>query len=208
MTNLFLHIAELVPKLHGWCTVQKAHNLAAIVCALRPVTAVEIGVYGGRSLIPIAMAMKYLGKGLVIGIDPWDAKASAEGQQGEHRDWWGSKCDHDIVFRQFSEAVQKTGTQNCIKVLRKRSDEVEPPPGVQLLHLDGNHGDQAYIDIRRFAPSVVVGGMVVLDDLTWPGGAVSRSEEYLLGHGFVQLSKTYTKPVGGDDDWATYQRVK
>jgi len=207
MTNLFLDIADVVPRLNGWCSVNKAQHLAAMVCALQPVTAVEIGVFGGKSLIPMAMAMKRIGKGMIIGIDPWDSQASAEGQTEEHRKWWGEVCNHELVYQAFMQAVHKTGTQNCVKIIRKRSDDVEPPPGVQLLHLDGNHGQQAYIDIRRFAPSVVVGGIVVLDDLGWSGGAVGQSEKHLLEHGFIMLSKTYNKPKG-DDDWASYQRVR
>ena len=61
MTNLFLDIADVVPRLNGWCSVNKAQHLAAMVCALQPVTAVEIGVFGGKSLIPMAMAMKRIG---------------------------------------------------------------------------------------------------------------------------------------------------
>src|SRR5260221_9575485 len=51
MTNLFRTISELVPRCHGWATVEKAFTLAGVALALRPEIIVEIGVWGGRSIL-------------------------------------------------------------------------------------------------------------------------------------------------------------
>jgi hypothetical protein len=56
-----------------------------------------------------------------------------------------------------------------------------PPSECQLLHVDGNHSAQAIKDVERFGAVVTVGGVMILDDLDWSGGAVrtawSRAKE-------------------------------
>src|SRR5208283_4602386 len=161
--NLFDQLDEIAKFEHGWCTPEKMRALASIVLALRPETVVEIGVWSGKSLIPMALACKLLGKGRVIGIDPFDSVASVEGQIPIVADWW-RKVDHDGVLRFFLEKVKHFGVQDYVTFIRKRSDDVIPDREIGLLHVDGNHALQAVRDVERFAPRVAPGGIVVLDD--------------------------------------------
>ena len=41
-----------------------------MVLALRPAVVVEIGVWRGSSLLPMALALKELGRGQIVGVDP------------------------------------------------------------------------------------------------------------------------------------------
>lgn len=202
--NIFSHITNLLDKdkgrvRHGWCSPAKAHILAASVIALRPETTVEIGVWGGRSFIPMALAHKEIGRGVAIGIDPWNPEASAEGQVHElDKDYW-RKIDHQLVYEDFIRAVNEIGIQNCCRIERKRSDEVEPPKRIDILHIDGNHSDQAIKDVQRFAPNVRKGGLCFMDDIDWTGGGVRRAVARLQEMGFVQLYKV--------DEGACFQRI-
>src|ERR1700730_11515979 len=56
----------------GWCSEEKALNFVDLILTAKPKVCVEIGVFGGASLIPTAFALKHLKEGIVIGIDPWD----------------------------------------------------------------------------------------------------------------------------------------
>jgi predicted O-methyltransferase YrrM len=75
--QLFEKIDDLFERqLPGWCTKEKAYTLASLVIGTRPAVIVEVGVFGGRSFLPMALALKELGKGMAIGIDPWSPAAS------------------------------------------------------------------------------------------------------------------------------------
>lgn len=198
MKDLFQQIEIVIPKIGNWCTVEKAHSLAAIVIALRPETTVEIGVFSGSSLFSMAMAHKHIGIGKVIGVDPWDAKASIEGMEPPNVDWW-SKVDHEAVFQTFMQNRSQLGLSEIVRVVRMKSDDYTPPDSIDLFHCDGNHSDQAVKDVKRYATKVRVGGICVMDDINWSGGGVARAVEKLKDFGFKELY-----PLGSG---AVYQRV-
>lgn len=199
MTKLFEEISILLPKLHGWCTVEKAQQLAATVIALRPLVTVEIGVWGGKSFIPMAMAHREIGRGNAWAIDPWSPAASAIDMAGPDAEWWGKVADHDLVYADFLNRLNEVHAANCVVIRRMKSDDAEIPHTIDLLHIDGNHGDQALKDAQRYAVKVRVGGMCCLDDLDWSGGAVRRAEAFLKSIGFIELYRIGTG--------AMYQRV-
>lgn len=185
---------------HGWTTREKAHVLASLVVALRPTTTVEIGVYAGRSAITMALAQRFIKHGQVIGIDPFSNAAAVEGYEGDHKKWWSENVDLNQIYHLFNSMVMEMGVGNFITLIRKRSDDVEPPPEIDLFHNDGQHSDQAVRDVVRFASKVRVGGIAIMDDIHWPGGGVVSAIEKLTELGFIQL---YTLDGG-----AVFQRVK
>jgi predicted O-methyltransferase YrrM len=43
------------------------------------------------------------------------------------------------------------------------------PPGIELLHIDGNHDrDAVASDLALYLPKMRLGGIVVMDDVSWP----------------------------------------
>lgn len=205
MISLLQQIERLVPQCEGWCSVEKAHALAAAVLALRPTTTVEIGVWGGRSLLPMALAHKFIDKGLVIGIDPWSAEISAIDQPAGHKEWWG-KANHHAVYIGFCELVQRMELRGIVRVVKKPSDAVTPPGNIDILHIDGSHCAQALRDAQRFAANVRMGGILCLDDISgdetpreWKEN-VGRAAGFCKGIGFVEFYRLDTS--------AFYQRVQ
>jgi len=195
----FLDPGRKPAPIQGWCSPDKAADLAATVLTLRPAVAVEIGPFGGKSLIPIAMAMRVVAFGQVIGIDPYSAAESIKGQTGPNVEYWGN-LDHEAIYQGFKDAVNDEGVGNQVVILRQTSDQSTPPDVIGLLHVDGNHGEQAFRDIQRFTPHVRIGGLCFLDDIGWTGGAVGRGADWMLENGFVKL---YDRDTG-----AIFQRVK
>ncbi len=186
MTKLFTQIAELVPRCHGWASVEKAFTLASAVLALRPEIVIELGIWGGRSILPMGLACKEIGRGKVIGVDPWAAAASIQGQTQANVNWWGSQ-PHEKVYFDFIEKRGELGLNDVIDVQRMTSDYFEPPKRIDLAHFDGNHGPQALKDAQKFGPLVRVGGLLFLDDLNWEQGFVMKAHDYLKEIGFVDL---------------------
>lgn len=188
MRDLFAHVDHALNTIKdGWCSEEKAHQLAVIVAALRPDVTVEIGVFAGRSAFSMALAHKVIGKGNVIGIDPYSVEAAVVGQEGEHQKWWRESSELDRIYDEIVKNIEVFQLKDHLQLIRAKSDDVEPPAQIDLLHLDGNHSDQAIRDVDRFAPRIRLGGICICDDLAWPGGGVARAVEHLRALGFTQL---------------------
>jgi predicted O-methyltransferase YrrM len=168
----------------AWPTIAKCQALASLVLANRPAVVVEIGVWTGDSLVPMLLAQKFLGTGQAVAIDPWATDASIAGQGGANAEWWG-KVDHDQALALFRNRLARL--ELVCEIMRQRSDDVDPAAWgtIDLVHIDGNHGEQAVRDIERFGGRVPVGGWMVLDDLHWDGGHVTRGRERAVAMGFV-----------------------
>ncbi len=177
-----------------WCPPAKVWGLASLVIALRPRTIVEIGVWTGGSLLPMAIAAKVVGGCTVHAIDAWDPAASAEEQIPINAEWW-STAPHDWAYDTFMGKLHQYGVEDVVRVQRARSCDATLPPSIDLVHLDGNHGPQAYRDVGRLAPLVAKGGIFVLDDINWDGGHVRHAANVLGRMGFRQLYELGTGAV-------------
>lgn len=204
--KLFSLISSVTQTLDGWCSVPKACALAALTTAMDVQLAIEIGVWAGRSLLPVAFAMKAKGSGVIKGIDPYSAKASVDGEFGDNEKWWSDQKMHDDIKAKFWNHVKKFEIIGHVDLIEKPSDEVSLAGGgdFDLLHIDGNHQEQAIRDAERFGNRVRLGGVVVCDDLKWQGGAPLRAIDTLEDMGFVELFR-----IEGDGDcWNAMQRVE
>lgn len=189
---------------HGWTTPNKAQILASAVVALRPEISIELGVWAGKGMISLALAHKHIGKGTVYGIDPYSAVESAKGQVSEaDKNWW-IKVDHNAMYNAAASNINKFGCQNVCRLLRMKSDDFQSPSNVGVLIIDGNHGDQAVNDIKRYAPKVSVGGLMFLDDLNWAGGSVIKGIQLLPSIGFKELYQITNK----DECFGVFQKIK
>ena len=187
MNTLFEKIRiEVETNMDGWATVEKAQTLAALILAIRPKLVVEIGVWAGRSFVPMAMALNHLKSGKAIAIDPWSAQVSAEGMTGVDLEWW-KNVDHDAIFQKFIGRLTRSGATTFTEIYRTTSKEFdcEKLPGlIDILHLDGNHSDDASCgDVMKFAPLVRAGGFLFMDDIEW----AKKATEMLGTYGFQKM---------------------
>lgn len=155
-------------KLEGWCSPQKAATLIDLVFKTQAKTIVEIGVFGGKSLIPMAFALKAQGEGIVIGIDPWSAAESTVGEMDEaNREWW-AKIDHEAIYQGLKGSVKEFKLQKHVRLIKASSAEAEAIPSIDILHIDGNHSEVTSVfDVLKWVPMVRSGGLIIFDDLDW-----------------------------------------
>jgi hypothetical protein len=183
-------IVRVAESLHGWCTATKAIILCEELEQMDAKLGVEIGVFAGRSLIPMAMMMAAMrGGGIIVGIDPWTAAAATEGYNAENAKWWGETVDLEAIYRAFMAAVEAEKVVGQVHVIREKSDDVTPPESIDLLHVDGQHTLQALRDVDRFARNVRRGGVCCMDDLNWTNDGrpeVLQAAARLKELGFVE----------------------
>jgi predicted O-methyltransferase YrrM len=160
----------------GWCPLTKQHVLAALVARHSLTRIVEIGVFQGGSLLPMAAAARMSG-GTAVGIDPYSAGAAEQKDNCEKfvpvvgLDWH-ERIDWDGLFTRVSEAIGRFGLSDHCRLVRSTSAQAAAltAPGLDLLHIDGNHDDEAVAsDVALYVPKVRSGGFIVLDDTNWDG---------------------------------------
>jgi len=203
--NLYQEILKATERMHGWCSHGKQLTLANLVLAINPKVIVEIGVWGGQSLVPMAMAVTEVCNMVpeyvfpkIYAVDPWAVVESVKGQEGADLKWWQDEMgqpQHEHVYNCFIAKLMELGLRERVTIKRMTSDEFVSPPSIDLLHVDGNHGPQAIKDVQKFAPAIPSGGVCVLDDLNWQGGNVGKAAEWLKVNGFIELHPLGTGAV-------------
>lgn len=181
-------------ELEGWCSEHKALFLVDLVFMMHPKVVVEIGVWGGKSLIPMAYMLKEMGQGKVYGIDPWQSFESAKGMEGVNKDFW-SKADHEGIYQGLVKKIHQYGLDNTITLVRSTSVQAAPIEEIDIIHIDGNHGDEAsYLDVTTWVPRVRRGGMIIFDDVTW--GTTDRAVNWLNEH-CIRVGEYFSDSVWG-----------
>ena len=162
-------VIRAIEPLKGWCDLYKALPLAHFILANKPETLVEIGVFGGKSLIPMGLALKQIGRGIAYGIDPWKKEPTLEGEQNaDNLEWWSSVDLHDI-HKGAAEAIWVNDLDKHVALIRSTSEACHGLfTDIDLLHIDGNHSELVSVrDVRLYLPRVAVGGSIWFDDCEW-----------------------------------------
>jgi hypothetical protein len=171
----------------GGSGASKALVLADLIVSLRLRTFVEIGVYKGRSLLPIATMFRVLGEGTAIGIDPWSAQHALQHDDhafdADSANAWVEQQPWDETYQGVADRIELYGLSDHCQLIRMTSEEAAPQfadGSVDMVHIDGNH-DRAAVerDVELYLPKLKAGGVLVLDDATWdavrPIGEALRS---------------------------------
>lgn len=159
-------------RLDGWCSYNKALHLAQIIIDHRPEVIVEVGVFGGRSAIAMAMACQHAYTGKVHAIDPWTKAAALEGGTNPENDAWWAALDIDKIYRTFMSNVRTLGVEDWIEVQRMHDVDALPmfqDGSINLWHLDSNHSEAVSVrSVRDWVPKLANGGFAIFDDVGWP----------------------------------------
>lgn len=191
--HLFAELTALIPTLDGWCSPERACDLARIVLENNFRTTVCLGVWGGRDTFALALAHRANQFGKCVAVDPFSAGASVVGQDSEaDRAWWSDQQKHDLVHGRFTGNAHRLGLAQWIEFQRTTSAEAVVPDEIGLLIVDGNHGPDSIADVEKWVPKMAPHSWVYADDLNWTGGAVLRAVERLKEFGFVERFKRDT----------------
>jgi hypothetical protein len=162
-------IRNAVNSLQGWTTAERAVEMAEIMLQSRPKTYLEIGIFGGRTLIAAAMAMRELNEGgMAIGIDPWRIEPALEAENEANRTWWQS-IDLEGIHKGCMNAIWAHHLDEWCTVVRANSEYAYKLfDGLECLLIDGNHSEPVSTrDVKLYLPRVAEGGIVIMDDCDW-----------------------------------------
>lgn len=192
--DLFLQIDEALKTIGAGCTCpDQAHKMAEAVLEVKPQCSVEIGVYCGKGLVTLGLAHRVIGYGKAIGIDPWDRAASLDGVTDHNEIQCWTHEDHEANYQRTQANIDKHNVREFVEIIRKRSDDTDPPENIGFLRIDGNHCATAFRDLTRFCPNVILGGILHLDDLNWKGGVSEHGAlKYLSENGWTEIYEIET----------------
>jgi len=184
-------------NIEGWCTREKALKMQEYLASLDPGCVVELGVFGGKSLLALAKGTS----ARVIGIDPWAVAASLDGENDAENDAWWTKIDHDHMYRYTQELMQSYGCHH-VELWRMSSAEAAAKfddDSIDFLHQDSNHSSKiSCLEVDLYAHKVKVGGIWVFDDTDWE--TTQEAQDRLVGRGYAEIYEA--------DKWKVFQRVK
>jgi len=176
---------------HGWCSDEKSTKMLDLILSTKPRVCVEIGVYGGSSIFPTALGLKYNRHGKVYAIDPWsnDDCIQFHKDGDPNKKFWGT-IDLEAVYASYTNMLNKFKLNKFVNTLRMTSEKALKliPDHIDILHIDGNHQEEAcYYDTTHFFSKVKIGGYIWFDDAGWYDSiqkkrTTKKSLDYLLNY--------------------------
>lgn len=160
--------------LPGWCSFEKQGYLRKWISEHKPPVIVEIGVYGGACLVPMAFEGNMYGA-KTVGIDPWSVDPCLEGMvDTPNIEWWQSHSRLGDAHAACKKAIDRLKLKNTelwvgtSNLYRHSFQDNE----IGVLSVDGNHGPQAVLDAMHYYPKVAPRGLIAMDDTGWSEGGV------------------------------------
>lgn len=189
--------------IRGWCSIDKAKKLIEIVNQIKPSLCVELGVFGGRSLLPIAWASKQNNPASrIIGIDAWEVQACLDGENSKANDDWWSNINHTDMMNYTRELMNQHNLN--VDLWKAKSYEVSAKfenDSIDVLHQDSNHSEEVSCrEVELYWNKVKHDGIWIFDDTTWE--TTKKAQKLLVSKGYSEI---YNYESGGQG-WKVYKR--
>lgn len=153
----------------GWMEFERMMEMAQLILDTGPSVVCELGVFGGRSFITQALALKENGHGKIYGVDPWKLEKAIEGENDANVNWWKNNVDLNVIHQYCVNALWKYELDKHATIIRSASQDCyELFKKIDILNVDGNHSEVASCrDVTLYLPMVKPGGYVWFDDCDW-----------------------------------------
>lgn len=167
--------AETISKMSGisgWCSEEKANVMMDVIKRNKCRYCIEIGVFSGKSLLPIARAVQYNEGSVVYAIDAWDTETAIKGLKPANPNYgWWKQIDFDHLYHETINIMNQNGLIPYCHFMKNSSENVLSLFGdgtIDFIHFDGNHDVQStFSDVTGYYPKIKNGGFIVLNDPNW-----------------------------------------
>jgi predicted O-methyltransferase YrrM len=201
-------LAKVIEGVEGWCTLHKAWKLHELAMDSQCNLAVEIGIYGGKSLLPVAAAFAKKGAGRIFGVEPWENAVAIETATSAENDEWWARHDLIAIKRGFLKRVVELELEAYVRLLEIPSDaaimvfqSARFNGKVDLIHIDGAHSlEESVFDCAYWLRILRSGGHIVLDDINW--ATVGIAFEFLKSAAIM----TYSIDNAEEGHFAVFQK--
>jgi len=162
-------------EIFGWHNPKQEQRYRKLVEGLNNGIVVEVGVYGGASLLPIVeICQKTNTK--IFGIDPWEKlnvthRMTPGGQQISV-----DNCNSNqlkTVRLHLENIIKIESYEEAITLIHDFSQEASiqfKENTIDVLYLDGSHDYDAVLgDLESWFPKIKRGGVLLGDDWNWLG---------------------------------------
>jgi predicted O-methyltransferase YrrM len=197
-------LPEDYEKIEGWCTREKANKIIQLVEEVQPSLVVELGVFGGRSLLAFALACKQNNNdSKVIGIDSWTVQASLEGTNDKENDIWWEKINYKDIQEYAEKIISKNHVNDIVELWKSKSVDVVDKfedESIDILHQDSNHSEEITTnEVELYSTKIKQGGFWVFDDANW--ATTQKAQNLLLSKNFIEI---YIDP---SNSWKIYRKL-
>lgn len=161
---------NIINGLEGWCSEDKITKLYDLIIDKKPLNVVEIGVFGGKSLLSQAFALKDNKRGIIHGIDSWRSSDCIEGMTNNDAIYWWKILDYEKIYNGCVNAIITNNLQDYVQLHRMTSEEYSNNINyeIDILHIDGNHEEESSCrDVELYLPKVKKDGYIWFDDANW-----------------------------------------
>ena len=161
--------ADIISSLKGsWCSEEKTNLLMDLILLEQPSICVEIGVFTGSSVLPVATTLKFLKKGKIFAVDAWSNQIAVRNwdDNDPNKAWWSS-LDMKAISKSFKSMIKDRKLQDFCTVISLPSEEaINQIESIDFLHLDGDYSEIGSMqDIELYLPKVKSGGYILLSNL-------------------------------------------
>lgn len=194
-------------SIEGWCPLEKSMYMIDLIEQNQLDSYIELGVYCGRSLFPVALAMKHLvSNPHIVGVDSWNLTNTLQGipdqQKDVHRDSWWSRLDHNKLYLYTIGVMKKFNVDRVVHLIRTSSlDYVQfvESKSISMLHQDSNHSTEISLgEVDAYYDKVKIGGFWVFDDTDWESTKPAQNKLELYGYTCIHDASI----------WKVYRRYK
>jgi len=184
----------------GGCSLNKAHLIINLIIKHKLTTCVDIGVYRGRSLIPMIIATSYI-NGYVYGIDPYNNSSMQQKDlPNDIKDIFNrfiETCDLESIYINLINLLSSSGFFNYRLIRLPSSLSSSFVSSINLLHIDGNHDTSSVnTDISSYIHLVSSNGFIIMNATNLP--SVVKS---------LHLLNNYAKLVHNFDTWQIWKKI-
>jgi hypothetical protein len=169
---------------NSWCSAEKATLLMDLVVLQRPNICVEVGVYSGSTLLPIATGLTHNKQGTVFAIDAWSNDVACQylSDDDPNKSSWKYANLHEI-YRSFTAMTKQWNIDSVCNIIRSTSKKAAVfVESIDLLHIDGGYSEEiSYEDVKLYLPKVKKGGYILYSNIGWTvNGRMPRMKAFQL----------------------------